>query len=373
MKFNSKKGSQEDHNTEDKMTCFTEISSLMITISIVIILTYPFLQSCPPTEATKSSNSNHDPLFNYRQSPHFKNSAKCEIFPTISIRSKICNPSLVHISMTLDTKFLRGSVAAIHSILQHSHCPENLFFHFISSESINLEPYMGKIFPSLAFKIYYFNPGIVQNKISSTIREALEHPLNYARNYLAELLEPCVERVIYLDSDIILVDDISNLWKTSLGSRTVGSPEYCNANFTNYFTPKFWSHKKFFRVFRGRRPCYFNTGVMVIDLSKWRKYRYTRKLERWMKIQRVHRIYELGSLPPFLLVFGGKISSIHQKWNQHGLGGDNLSGSCRNIHGGPVSLLHWSGGGKPWLRLDSGNSCPLDEIWARYDLHAPPM
>ncbi|KAG5626015.1 hypothetical protein H5410_011233 [Solanum commersonii] len=358
-------------STQEKMTnWFIENSRFMIIISIVIILAYPFLQSCPPAEAIKSSNSDLDPLFNYRQSPNFKNSPKCTTFPISSIATKICNPSLDHISMTLDTKFLRGSVAAIHSILQHSHCPENLFFHFISSsDTINLEPHLGKIFPLLSFKIYYFNPGIVQNKISSSIRQTLEHPLNYARNYLAELLEPCVERVIYLDSDIVLVDDISNLWKASLGLSTVGSPQYCHANFTNYFTPKFWSHKKFFRAFHGRKPCYFNTGVMVIDLIKWRKYRYTKKLERWMKIQRVHRIYELGSLPPFLLVFAGKIAPIDQRWNQHGLGGDNLSGSCRNIHAGPVSLLHWSGGGKPWLRLDSGNSCPLDELWARYDLH----
>lgn len=250
------------------MAWIIENSRFMIAISIVIILAYPFLQSCPPAEAIKSSNSDHVPLFNYRQSPNFKNSPKCTTFPISSIATKICNPFLVHISMTLDTEFLRGSVAAIHSILQHSHCPENLFFHFISSDTaINLEPHLGKIFPLLSFKIYYFNPGIVQNKISSSIRQTLEHPLNYARNYLAELLEPCVERVIYLDSDIVLVDDISNLWKASLGLSTVGSPQYCHANFTNYFTPKFWSHKKFFRAFHGRKPCYFNTGMMMFPFS----------------------------------------------------------------------------------------------------------
>ncbi|KAL4558424.1 hypothetical protein LXL04_036624 [Taraxacum kok-saghyz] len=34
-------------------------------------------------------------------------------------------------------------------------------------------------------------------------------------------------------------------------------------------------------------------------------------------------------------------------------------GSCRDLHPGPVSLLHWSGSGKPWLRLDSKQSCPF--------------
>ncbi|KAJ0254970.1 hypothetical protein HA466_0098010 [Hirschfeldia incana] len=46
-------------------------------------------------------------------------------------------------------------------------------------------------------------------------------------------------------------------------------------------------------------------------------------------------------------------------WNQHGLGGDNVKGSCRDLHPGPVSLLHWSGSRKPWFRLDSRRPCPL--------------
>ncbi|KAF5181169.1 galacturonosyltransferase-like, partial [Thalictrum thalictroides] len=47
---------------------------------------------------------------------------------------------------------------------------------------------------------------------------------------------------------------------------------------------------------------------------------------------------------------------------------DNLQGLCRNFHPGPVSLLHWSGKGKPWLRLDAKKPCPLDSLWAPYDL-----
>lgn len=87
-----------------------------------------------------------------------------------------------------------------------------------------------------------------------------------------------------------------------------------------------------------------------------------------MEIQKRYRIYELGSLPPFLLVFAGDVEAVEHRWNQHGLGGDNVEGLCRDLHPGPVSLLHWSGKGKPWLRLDSKRPCPLDGLWAPYDL-----
>lgn len=92
-----------------------------------------------------------------------------------------------------------------------------------------------------------------------------------------------------------------------------------------------------------------------------------------MEVQKKKRIYELGSLPPFLLVFGGSVEPIDHRWNQHGLGGDNVQGSCRPLHPGPVSLLHWSGKGKPWVRLDSNHPCPLDHLWHPYDLYKPTM
>lgn len=178
---------------------------------------------------------------------------------------------------------------------------------------------------------------------------------------------------MYLDSDLVLVDDIAKLAATPLGEEAVlAAPEYCNANFTTYFTPTFWSNPSLSLTFANRKPCYFNTGVMVIDLERWRAGDYTTKIVEWMELQKRMRIYELGSLPPFLLVFAGNIAPVDHKWNQHGLGGDNFRGLCRNLHPGPVSLLHWSGKGKPWVRLDASRPCPLDTLWAPYDLLQTP-
>ncbi|XP_020111165.1 probable galacturonosyltransferase-like 9 [Ananas comosus] len=216
---------------------------------------------------------------------------------------------------------------------------------------------------------------LVAGLISSSVRAALESPLNYARSYLADLLPACVPRAIYLDSDVLAVDDVRRLWATRLPSAAVvAAPEYCRANFTRYFTPAFWSDPALGpRAFRRPRPpCYFNTGVMLVDLRRWRAAGYRRRIEAWMGLQRQRRIYELGSLPPFLLVFAGAIEAVDHRWNQHGLGGDNVHGSCRPLHPGPVSLMHWSGKGKPWDRLDAANPCPLDRIWAPYDLYIPP-
>ncbi|KAL3515986.1 hypothetical protein ACH5RR_022888 [Cinchona calisaya] len=364
----------------------------LVTISTMIMLSFLYRHSSPPPppaeanipsnlfSAIKQINLLHHDQFRYRKALQFKNIEENKICSSSTAfgsnlaminRSidSVCNPSLLHIAMTLDNHYIRGTVAAVHSILHNSLCPENMCFHFIYSDANPLLRSLVKdIFPSLKFKAYYYNLDIVKNKISSS-----EEPLNYARNYLVYLLEPCVEKVIYLDSDVILVDDISILWRINLTSATVGSPEYCHVNFNQFFTPNFWSQKKFSRVFSGRNrnPCYFNTGVMVIDLTKWIKFRHTEMMERWMEIQREQRIYNLGSLPPFLLVFAGDIAPINRRWNEVGFGADDLSGDCRQLPPSPFSLLHWNGKNKPWLRLDSGNPCPIDIIWSQYDLYVP--
>ncbi|GAB4829766.1 Probable galacturonosyltransferase-like 4 [Ancistrocladus abbreviatus] len=134
----------------------------------------------------------------------------------------------------------------------------------------------------------------------------------------------------------------------------VVASKYCHANFTEAF----WSDPVWAKTFEGRKPCYFNTGVIVVDIGKWRKGWYTEKVEEWMEVQKRTRIYNLG-----------KIKGIDHRWNQHGLGGDNLEGKCGSLHPGPISLLHWSGKGKPWLRLDARKPCVVDHLWSPYDLH----
>ncbi|KAL6960675.1 putative galacturonosyltransferase-like 10 [Sarracenia purpurea var. burkii] len=312
----------------------------------------------------------------FAEAPVYLNGRECPVSEKKD--SEIASDtSLVHVAMTLDGEYLRGSMAAVNSVLRHTSCPENVFFHFIVSDSGEPNPrelafIVKSSFPSLAFNLYPFDAKPVKRLISSSIRKALDNPLNYARSYLSDILKPTINRVIYLDSDVIVVDDIQKLWSITLtNSRVIGAPVYCNANITKYFTDDFWFDSKLSNVFKGKRsrPCYFNTGVMVMDLGRWREGNYRERIEKWMEIQRREkRIYELGSLPPFLLCFGGDVEPIDHRWNQHGLGGHNVRNSCRNLHPGPVSLLHWSGKGKPWTRLDGGFPCPIDHLWAPYDL-----
>lgn len=334
-------------------TSTTNPSSLFIIFFFIIIFFLIFLV-LPTASAALGL-----PPPTFREAPAFRNADDCTA------------GDVVHIAMTLDSNYLRGTMAVVLSVLQHTSCPANVAFHFLAAGADG-EPSAAALraaFPYLAFHVHRFDSGRVRGRISRSIRLALDQPLNYARIYLAEALPRAVRRVIYLDSDVVVVDDIRVLWAVDLRGRVVAAPEYCHANFTEYFTEAFWGDPALAKTFKGRRPCYFNTGVMVMDVERWRRGGYTRMVENWMAVQKRKRIYQLGSLPPFLLVLAGEIEAVDHRWNQHGLGGDNVEGRCRDLHPGPVSLLHWSGKGKPWLRLDSRKPCAVDHLWAPYDLY----
>ncbi|KAM7277667.1 hypothetical protein ACFE04_004801 [Oxalis oulophora] len=344
---------------------FRSSSPLQLLLGLLsLLLLHPFTTTTSSTLGIRLSTIVYKPstpqLPIFREAPAFRNGDACGVLQADNI----------HVAMTLDANYLRGTMAAILSMLQHSTCPESLVFHFISAHSVpELSSSIEVTFPYLKFKIYRFDSNRVRGKISKSIRQALDQPLNYARIYLADILPNEVERVIYLDSDLVVVDDIMKLWEVDMEGKVVAAPEYCHANFTQYFTDAFWFDHELAKTFQGRNPCYFNTGVMVVNVDKWRKGGYTERVEEWMAVQKQKRIYHLGSLPPFLLELAGNIKAVDHRWNQHGLGGDNFEGKCRSLHPGPISLLHWSGKGKPWLRLDSRKPCTVDHLWAPYDLY----
>ncbi|XP_022150203.1 probable galacturonosyltransferase-like 4 [Momordica charantia] len=192
----------------------------------------------------------------FREAPAFRNGDACD------------RDEKIHVAMTLDSNYLRGTMAAVLSILQHSTCPENVEFHFLWARyEPDVFSCIKSTFPYLKFKVYRFDAGRVRGKISKSIRQALDQPLNYARIYLAEILPADVKRVIYLDSDLVVVDDVAELWGVDLGEKVLAAPEYCHANFTKYFTDPFWSDPELAKTFDGRKPCSFG-DVFLAKLIK---------------------------------------------------------------------------------------------------------
>ncbi|KAK4778979.1 hypothetical protein SAY86_006507 [Trapa natans] len=141
-----------------------------------------FLSFRPPPSVAEDGGGPTSPNRRQRQqqfkeAPEFYNSLDC---PAVDSDQILCSPEAVHVAMTLDTQYLRGSMAAILSILQHSACPENVAFYFVysaaTSNSTLHRSTIAASFPYLRFEVYPFDDSAVARLISTSIRSALDCP-----------------------------------------------------------------------------------------------------------------------------------------------------------------------------------------------------
>lgn len=70
-----------------------------------------------------------------------------------------------------------------------------------------------------------------------------------------QYLPKTTKKVIYLDCDLLILGDLAELWKKSLNGLTAGAV-------TDLCSPE---------TFYKRNQNYFNSGVLLIDLEKWKK------------------------------------------------------------------------------------------------------
>lgn len=93
----------------------------------------------------------------------------------------------------------------------------------------------------------------------------------YARLFLSESLPEDLGRVLYLDCDIIVRKSIRELWNLDLHGKTIGA-------LMDAFS-------KYYRKNIGLEPggIMFNSGVMLIDLEKWRRDEVEDRLLKFIK------------------------------------------------------------------------------------------
>lgn len=180
----------------------------------------------------------------------------------------------------------------------------------------------------------------------------------YARLFLADLV-PELRRVIYLDSDVLVLGSLRPMWETCLGDSVCGvvqdamcqmSPLRNDAdNLPNVDTRR-----------------YFNAGVMLIDLDKWQSFSVKgRTLEVIDEMRERLRHSDQDALN---VVLAGKVKFLHPKWNfQIPLfwpikNGFSYESDWHEAQLSPV-IVHFTTSRKPWL---FGNCVPFKRVYWKY-------
>ena len=163
------------------------------------------------------------------------------------------------------------------------------------------------------------------------------------------------DKVLWLDTDILVTGDIAELFNNELGECWVGAvvdvgleklplPEfmsYCSEN-----RPR-WAKKFNFEPWRG----YFNSGVMLMDLAALRK----------AKVR--NRLIEIAVDPDSLFpdqdalnaVCKGRVKYLDKRWNFQ-----VQKGSGWMMNG--VGVVHFVGRSKPWFSMTEEYA----DLWWKY-------
>ncbi|XP_010551819.1 PREDICTED: probable galacturonosyltransferase 13 isoform X1 [Tarenaya hassleriana] len=189
--------------------------------------------------------------------------------------------------------------------------------------------------------------------------------LNHLRIYLPELF-PNLEKVVFLDDDVVVQRDLSPLWDIDLNGKVNGAVETCRGEdqwvmskrFRNYFN---FSHPIVVK-YLDPEECAWAYGMNIFDLRAWRKTNIRETYHSWFKenLKSGLTMWKLGTLPPALIAFRGHVHPIEPSWHMLGLGYQNKT-NVEDIK--KAAVIHYNGQSKPWLEIGFEHLRPF---WTKY-------
>ncbi|KAJ6676843.1 GALACTURONOSYLTRANSFERASE-RELATED [Salix viminalis] len=182
--------------------------------------------------------------------------------------------------------------------------------------------------------------------------------LNHLRFYIPEIY-PLLEKIVFLDDDVIVQKDLTRLFSLDLHGNVNGAVETCLEGFHRYYKYINFSNPIISSKF-DPQACGWAFGMNVFDLIAWRKENVTAQYHYWQEQNADQTLWKLGTLPPALLAFYGLTEPLDRRWHVLGLGYD-MSIDDRLIDS--AAVIHFNGNMKPWLKLAIGRYKPL---WERY-------
>jgi len=151
----------------------------------------------------------------------------------------------------------------------------------------------------------------------------------FTRLFIPDLVKNETNKVIYLDSDTIVLDDISDLY---------------HLNLDNNYIAEALDHSSDTMRKKISVNAYFNSGVILFDVSKWINNNITEKLVRYESINK-NRIY-FGPQCLLNLFFENKILKLEKKYNYF-----ILSGSRQKlVDSSEARIIHYITDIKPWKK-----------------------
>ncbi|XP_057765180.1 probable galacturonosyltransferase 4 isoform X2 [Salvia miltiorrhiza] len=170
--------------------------------------------------------------------------------------------------------------------------------------------------------------------------------MNHLRFYLPEIF-PKLDKVLFLDDDIVVQRDLTGLWSLNLRGKVIGVVETCGESFHRFDRYLNFSNPLISKTF-SPRACGWAFGMNIFDLNEWKKQNITEVYHKWQNLNHDRLLWKLGTLPPGLITFWNRTFALEKSWHVLGLGYNPNVGQ-RDIE--RAAVIHYNGNLKPWLEI----------------------
>lgn len=184
----------------------------------------------------------------------------------------------------------------------------------------------------------------------------------YEKLTLGEWLPAHTKKVIWLDCDLLVLKDIMPLWDTDLGKwHVLAVPDQRVPLVSSRFGVA--AHRELGLAAEAK---YFNAGVLLIDLARWRSDDVAGRTMNYLNTYRDRVLF--WDQEALNAVLAGKWGELDPAWNQNPTI-DHLIRPHRPLGGGStqrlseIRIAHFSGNLKPW---NYSGSSPNHDLYFRY-------
>ncbi|THU58720.1 hypothetical protein C4D60_Mb03t17400 [Musa balbisiana] len=182
--------------------------------------------------------------------------------------------------------------------------------------------------------------------------------LNHLRFYIPQI-QPQLEKVVFLDDDVVVQKDLTPLFSVELHGNVIGAVETCLEAFHRFYRYLNFSNPIISSKF-DPQACGWAFGMNIFDLVAWKKANVTDKYHYWQEQNADRMLWKTGTLAPGLLAFYGLMEPLDRRWHILGLGYDS-SVDDRLIES--AAVVHFNGNMKPWHKLAISK---YKHLWEQY-------
>lgn len=178
----------------------------------------------------------------------------------------------------------------------------------------------------------------ILNAVFPKIKNSHVSEATYYRIYFDEIFKNKLDYILYLDSDIVFLGDISKIYNNFKKS-------LMNSRFTIAATKELdlkQTHQELKKVLGMKSDSYFNAGVLLIDVNKWKMGNTTKLL--LSNQEKLHENLKYWDQDLFNSCFDGDYLELPKEVNfSSEVIDSNQNRDLKNIIG-----VHFSGKTKPW-------------------------